>query len=111
MRARDIVEPEDWATIASTATMLGRVRAAQGRDDEAEGLLREGVEIIERTQFRIAAVDKYLALAEFLLARGREEGDRWYEMSRTAGAGVLGESSPIIAHMERVIAAARQQAR
>jgi class 3 adenylate cyclase/tetratricopeptide (TPR) repeat protein len=109
LRAREMVETDDWATVASTATMLGRVRAAQGRDDEAESLLREGVEIIERTQFRIAAVDKYQALAEFLLARGRDEGERWYEMSREAGAAVLGDSSPIVADIERVVAAARQQ--
>jgi tetratricopeptide (TPR) repeat protein len=108
LRAREMVETDDWATVASTATMLGRVRAAQGRDDEAESLLREGVEIIERTQFRIAAVDKYQALAEFLLARGRDEGERWYEMSREAGAAVLGDSSPIVADIERVVAAARQ---
>ena len=89
----------------------GRVRAAQGRDDEAEGLLREGVEIIERTQFRIAAVDKYLALAEFLLARGREEGERWYEMSREAGAAVLGVSATIIVALSSPAEAARRKHR
>jgi class 3 adenylate cyclase/tetratricopeptide (TPR) repeat protein len=110
LRAREIVEPDDWATVASTAATLGRVRAAQARDEEAEALLREGVAIIERTQFRIGAIELYQALAEFLLARGREEGEHWYEMARDAGDGILGESSPIVTQIERVVAAAREQA-
>jgi class 3 adenylate cyclase/tetratricopeptide (TPR) repeat protein len=108
VRAREIVESDDWATIASTATMLGSVRAAQGRDEEAEGLLREGVEVIERTQFRIAAVNQYRALADFLLSRGRAEGERWYEMARDTAQAMLGEASPLVAEIERVVQAARQ---
>lgn len=108
LRAREIVEPDDWATIASTATTLGQVRAAQGRDEEAEALLREGVEVIDRTQFRLAAVDKYRALAEFLLARGRDEGEQWYQEARDVAEAILGAISPVLAQIERVSAAARE---
>jgi tetratricopeptide (TPR) repeat protein len=73
LQARETVGPEDASSRATTRGALGVVRAAQGRDAEAERLLREGVEIIERTQFRLLAKHQRSLLAQFLRERGREE--------------------------------------
>ena len=40
LAARETVGPHDISSLATTAMSLGLVRAAQGRDDEAEELLR-----------------------------------------------------------------------
>ena len=46
-----LTPPDDWATVASTGMVLGLVREAQGRLDEAESLLREAVQVMGRTDF------------------------------------------------------------
>ena len=45
-----------WSN-ASTLHALGLVRAAQGRQDEAESLLRESLAILEPTMYRRFADD------------------------------------------------------
>jgi tetratricopeptide (TPR) repeat protein len=50
--ARRIVGREDVWSRASTLHALGTVRAAQGRTEEAEALLREALEIVEPTMYR-----------------------------------------------------------
>jgi hypothetical protein len=52
---------------------LGLVRAAQGRDEEAEELLREAVAIVEGTQLHLIRRELLSALARFLRERGRIE--------------------------------------
>ncbi len=47
LESRETVGPHDTISRATTRMALGLVRAAQGRDEEAESLLREGVEVIE----------------------------------------------------------------
>jgi hypothetical protein len=49
------------------------VRAAQGRDEEAEQLLREAVEILQPTGFRRYEIAPRKALAAFLRARERAD--------------------------------------
>ena len=49
------------------------MRAAQGRDDEAERLLREAEEILRPTGFRRHQIAPLEALAEFLRARDRDD--------------------------------------
>ena len=44
--ARETVGPHDVTSLATTAMSLGLVRAAQGRDEEAEELLREAYDTI-----------------------------------------------------------------
>ena len=49
------------------------VRAAQGRDEEAEALLREAVEIVAGKELYLIRREVLLALAGFL--RDRDRGD------------------------------------
>ena len=63
---------------------LGIVRAAQGRDDEAEKLLREAVRASDG--FKLFAIDPLKTLAQFLRVRDRAEEaapfeERWAELS------------------------------
>ncbi|MDQ2934520.1 MAG: tetratricopeptide repeat protein [Chloroflexota bacterium] len=106
-RAAEIVLPEDWATVASTHSALGRVREAQGRFEEAERLLAEAVEVIERTDY-VALYWQYQApLANFLLRQGRvAEGERWLAAARES-ASVFIPNRPPLAWVERDAAAAR----
>jgi class 3 adenylate cyclase/tetratricopeptide (TPR) repeat protein len=71
--ARETVGPHDVTSIASTTTTLGLVRAAQGHDEEAEELLREGYETIVTTEHRVGQRDALKALAQFLRERGRDD--------------------------------------
>ena len=52
---------------------LGLVRAAQGRDEQAELLLRSAAEGFALTQFRGAEPESVRALIEFLEERGRAD--------------------------------------
>ena len=68
----------------STTMALGLVRAAQGRDDEAEKLLREAVGASDG--FKLFAIEPLKELAQFLRDRGRPEEaapfeERWAELS------------------------------
>lgn len=106
-RAVEIVMPEDWASIASTHSALGRVREAQGRFEEAEQLLTEAVEVIERTDYVALYWQCQSALANFLLRQGRvAEGERWLAAAR-ASANVFIPNRPALAWVERDAAAAR----
>jgi ATP/maltotriose-dependent transcriptional regulator MalT len=55
--ARKTVGADDIWSRASTLHALGLVRAAQGRQEEAESLLRESLAIIEPTMYRRFAQD------------------------------------------------------
>jgi len=73
LQARETVGAHDVSSDATTRLALGVVRAAQGRDDEAEELLRDAVAILRNTGFRRYEVEPLAALAGFLRARGREQ--------------------------------------
>lgn len=97
----------DWGTVASTRMVLGRVRAAQMRDEEAEALLRSAIEVIETTDYQFARSESYLALAEFLLERGRsDEGEALGGKARTI-ALLFGEGSGLVKAVDARLAAAR----
>jgi hypothetical protein len=53
--------------------VLGLVRAAQGRDDEAELLLREAIDLLAATDLRNSEPEPLAALAGFLRKRGRDD--------------------------------------
>jgi tetratricopeptide (TPR) repeat protein len=73
LAARETVGPHDLTSLATTSMALGRVRAAQGRDEEAEELLREAVEISASTLHRSGQRETLTALARFYRERGRED--------------------------------------
>ena len=62
LEARKTVGPHDMHSRATTRMALGLVRAAQGRDEEAEALLREALDILDGTDLP--------ALSAFEPARG-----------------------------------------
>jgi tetratricopeptide (TPR) repeat protein len=106
LRGTDTVGAGDWSTVATTKTVLGRVRDAQGRDDEAERLLLEGATIIGRTDYRNQYWEAFLPLAEFYFRRGRtDEATVWLDRARES----LGAPPPPgrLAYVERRAAAAR----
>jgi ATP/maltotriose-dependent transcriptional regulator MalT len=73
LAARETVGPQD-VTSRSTPTMaLGLVRAAQGRDDEAEALLREAAETIDAGEHRLHRREILQEWAQFLRSRGRDD--------------------------------------
>ena len=76
LEARATVGEADVSSSSTTRLALGLVRAAQGRDAEAEELLREADEVLVSTGFKRHRIATHKALAEFLRARGREEEAR-----------------------------------
>ena len=69
--ARSELSPHDLTSRSSTMTTLGLVRAAQGCDEEAEGLLRDAVGLLDGTDYRLLEAEARAGLARFLRARGR----------------------------------------
>jgi len=68
----ETVSAEDATSRATTRIALGQVRAAQGRDQEAETLFREAVDIITGSEHCRILLDVLPPYAEFLRARERE---------------------------------------
>ncbi|OLD50844.1 MAG: hypothetical protein AUI42_01460 [Actinobacteria bacterium 13_1_40CM_2_65_8] len=60
----------DVTAISEVQQSLGMIRAAQGREQEAESALRWSLEVFSATQFNWNKVDPALALARFLAKRG-----------------------------------------
>ncbi len=52
---------------------LGIVRAAQGRDAEAETLLREALDILDGTELLLTSLEPLETFVRFLRDRGRGE--------------------------------------
>jgi class 3 adenylate cyclase/tetratricopeptide (TPR) repeat protein len=72
LEAIETVGPQDVMSLATTRMALGVVRAAQGRDEEAEKLLREAVERavdVAPGFVQALSIDR---LAQFLRTRGRD---------------------------------------
>jgi class 3 adenylate cyclase/tetratricopeptide (TPR) repeat protein len=79
LESRETVGPRDMSSRASTRNALARVRAAQGRSDEAETLFREALDILAETDFRRHEGDLVRTFADFLRGQGREEEAAAYE--------------------------------
>ncbi|HEX7254576.1 MAG TPA: AAA family ATPase, partial [Gaiellaceae bacterium] len=73
LRAVETVGPEDVHSQATTKKSLALIRAHQGRDDEAEVLLRESIEILERSEYSRFLADPLKALIQFFEDRERFE--------------------------------------
>jgi class 3 adenylate cyclase/tetratricopeptide (TPR) repeat protein len=66
------VGPEDPSAQVAATGALGHVRAAQGRDEEAEELIRDALAIAEESPFTHLELEPLELLADFLLTRERE---------------------------------------
>ncbi len=73
LEARATVGEHDVSSKATTTMTLGLVRAAQGKDAEAEALLLDALAMVESTGFR--GLEGWILgrLEELLVARGRED--------------------------------------
>ena len=79
LEARETVGPHDTISRATTRMAIGIVRAAQGRDEEAEALLREGVAVVEGKDLLLIRRELVTALARFLRERDRIDEAEAYE--------------------------------
>ena len=66
----------DLTAISEAHAALGVIRAAQGRDQEAEVALRRGLDVIAGTEYFHIKVLSGLALAQFLASRDRRSEAR-----------------------------------
>ena len=73
VEAMRTVGAQDVTSLATTRMALGLVRAAQGRDDEAETLLREAVQVASEPAPGWICNTVVRQLARFLRERGRPE--------------------------------------
>ena len=72
LAAREHVSNHDLTSSTATLRTLGLVRAAQGRDDDAEQLFREAVTTVEGTECRLLEVAALVSFARYLRSRGRD---------------------------------------
>ncbi len=79
LEARETVGPHDTISRATTRMALGIVRAAQGRDEEAEALLREAVAVVDGKPLLLIRRELVTALARFLRERDRIDEAEQYE--------------------------------
>jgi class 3 adenylate cyclase/tetratricopeptide (TPR) repeat protein len=91
LASRQTVGPQDVVSQATTRMALGLVRAVQGRDNEAEKLLREAVDAIADVEYPKVECGSIQALVQFLRERGREDEAAPYEVRL---AGLAGGSAP-----------------
>ncbi|HKD33738.1 MAG TPA: AAA family ATPase [Gaiellaceae bacterium] len=85
LAAIETVGPQDVMSLATTRVALGVVRAAQGREEEAERLLREALERaveVAPAFVQAFAIDR---LAGFLRARGRDDEAAQLDALQIAG--------------------------
>ena len=85
LEARETVGPLDITSRATTAGSLAMVRAAQGRDDEAEELFREGIDALADTEFGVIEYEVARAVRSVpARARPRRRGGARRGASRRA---------------------------
>jgi tetratricopeptide (TPR) repeat protein len=72
-RSLELVRSDDVTGVSEAYHHLGMIRAAQGREEEAEAALRRAHEVVRTTDYEPgwSCVNAELALAEYLAERGR----------------------------------------
>ena len=73
LSAVETVGMQDMMSRSNVRMVLGLVRAAQGRDEEAELLLREAIDALAETDYRNVEPEPLAAYARFLRERGRDD--------------------------------------
>ncbi len=97
LEARETVGPLDATSRATTAGALAKVRAAQGRHEEAEELFREALGTLSGTDFRQVEYEVLEPFAQFLRDRGRDEEAEALEERRAELFPAAAKSSARIA--------------
>lgn len=105
-RAMETAGPWDVTARAAARVAMGVVRGAQGRRNEAEALIREGVAQVAETEYVRDHYWVMTPLACFLLEGGRAEGEAWAERA-LASARASGDTSPVARIVEGMLAGAR----
>jgi tetratricopeptide (TPR) repeat protein len=73
LAARETVSAEDIVSRATTRVALAQVRAAQNRDEEADELLQQAVDVLSDSENCRVLLDVVPPYLEFLRARGRDD--------------------------------------
>jgi tetratricopeptide (TPR) repeat protein len=73
LSAVETVGMQDMMSRANVQMVLGQVRAAQSRDDEAELLFRQAIDTLAETDYRNVEPEPLAAYARFLRERRRED--------------------------------------
>jgi class 3 adenylate cyclase/tetratricopeptide (TPR) repeat protein len=71
--------PQDTACLVAIATALAAVRAAQGRDDEAEDQIDSALTLARENDFKVLELEPLARVAAFLRDRGRDADAAVYE--------------------------------
>jgi tetratricopeptide (TPR) repeat protein len=95
MEARANASPSDRSCTVAATTALAAVRAAQGRDAEAEELLRSALALAEETEFKVLEIEPLQRFTRFLRERGRTDEAAVY-------AGRFAELAPLTS-TERIV--------
>jgi tetratricopeptide (TPR) repeat protein len=96
LKAVETVGPQDVSSQSTTRKTLALVRAAQGRDEEAEALFREAIEILERSEYTRFLTEPLKALIQFLEERGRvDDVVAFEERLAELRAGAVPEESAV----------------
>ena len=72
LRAVETVGPQDIHSQSTTKKSLALIRAAQGRDEEAEALFRDAVETLERSEYVRFLSEPLKAIIQFFEDRERD---------------------------------------
>jgi predicted ATPase/class 3 adenylate cyclase len=102
LEAIETVGEHDLSSRATTTMTLGLVRAAQGRDDEAEALLLEALEMIESSGFLGLESWVLSRIEQFLRERGRDEEAAVYRARLAELAPVEGLAAAFSSRIERI---------
>ncbi len=102
LEAIETVGPHDRISVATTTMTLGVVRAAQGRDEEAERLLREAQVALAATGFRETEIGALEALIQFFRERDRDEDAAVFERRLLELAPVAAIGSAFASRAERI---------
>lgn len=78
--ARDNTTPDDTSCKVAAVTALAAVRAAQGRDEEAEELFRSALELTREGDLEVFEIEPLERLTTFLRDRGREDEAAPFEL-------------------------------
>jgi tetratricopeptide (TPR) repeat protein len=102
LEALETVGEHDLSSRATTSMTMALVRAAQGRDDEAEALLDESLAMIEPTDFRGLEAWIISRLEEYLRERGRDEEADVYARRLAELSPASGVATAFAARIDRI---------